>query len=350
MSDNSKIEWTDATWNPLRARDKTTGKIGWHCEKVSPACKHCYAEMFNRRKLAIGTGLPYTHSSRDQVEILLDPQTLAQPLHWKRPRMIFVCSMTDLFGEFVPFRLVDRMIAVMAAANQHTYQILTKRPERMREYFHGGSVSFTPDVWPRPNLWLGTSVESEDWLHRADSLAQCPGPVRFVSYEPALGPVDFSPWLKPQKNQSDRTDQSDRRIDWVIAGGESGRDGRPAHPDWFRGVRDQCQAAGVPFFFKQWGQWWPKHPVYGETDAVDRFEDPDEHPNSKWVEHTETVLQRNGFQPCGLTKDEHWIHHQPEPQQNPWWFLSAGKKMAGRLLDGRQWNELPKVSSPQPPA
>lgn len=380
MADNSKIEWTDASWNPLLARDLVTGKLGWHCELASEGCKHCYAQTLNGRMLPHrGTGHPYTRSSRDKVEMLLHDPTLCQPFGWRRPRMIFVCSMTDLFGEFVPFQLIDQMMAVMASCRRHTFQVLTKRPERALQYFTenpwndvilrvlqlrdarplkapydwlDGFASVyriteqesaagkewpgrLPLRWPLPNVWIGTSVENQKWADvRIDQLVQCPAWLHYVSYEPALGGVDFSRWLL----------RAGRQLDWIIAGGESGRDGSPAHPDWFRSARDQCVKAGAAFFFKQWGQWWPKHPVYGDTDRVDRFEDADEHPNSKWVEHTETVLQRNGFQPCGMTRDEHWIHHQPEPQQNPWWFLYTGKKTAGRLLDGQTWDQMPKVA------
>lgn len=416
MGDNSKIEWTDATWNPLRAEvidGPNKGRIGTHCEKVSEACRLCYAETHNGRMLpGGGTGLPYTRSSRDKVRMCLNLGILAQPLSWRRPRMIFPLSLSDIFGEFVPIECTAAILGVAAMSVQHTFQFLTKRPERMAEIVkqldpdkvmhaaaltgfpmpppvvrrraaeEASKVGYDPDevVWPPRNIWWGTSIENQRWLTaRASHLCQTPGAVRFVSYEPALGPLNnLHYWLnhhdvdehgQPQCVRCGaKTNKAYRGypiscwrcsgpikmrpgVDWVIAGGESGgNDAFPSHPDWYRKVRDQCVAAKVPFFFKQWGQWWPKHPVYGNTDPVDRFECDDEHPNSKWVEHNEVVLQRNGVQPCGMQNDEHWIHHQPDPGENPWWFLSTGKKTAGRLLDGRTWDEMPakwSVSSGQ---
>jgi protein gp37 len=288
MAENSKIEWTDATWNPIRARRKDTGKVGWHCERVSPACRNCYAAAFNRRAMPVcGTGLDYTVPMRDMVEVFVDEKELLKPLSWKRGRMVFPCSMTDLFADFVTDEMRDRVFAVMALAKQHTFQVLTKRAARMAEYFaerwQGTSAipemglpagspfgrdfvveqqtlelaenlgkidpknddHFTVDgtskvldsfEWPLPNVWLGATVEDQQrWDERSQHLKATPAVKRFISYEPALGPIE--------------ADLSG--IDWVICGGESGRGARPMHPDWARSLRDQCKAAGVPFFMKQ---------------------------------------------------------------------------------------------------
>lgn len=298
MSDGSKIEWTDATWNPIRARRKDTGKVGWHCERVSPACAHCYAAAHNGRMLpGCGTGLDYTRYHRDQVDIFIDEPTLMQPLKWRKPRKVFVCSMTDLFGEFVPFELVDRVFSIMALASQHTFQVLTKRPERMAEYMariikddddHDGELLWKeldnheklwPDwsVWtvrrgrgglpfdlPLDNVWLGTTVENQEWADkRIPQLLKCDAAVRYLSCEPMLGQVDLTRVTFPHGHTANaldcRVSEIAKRagierlngIDWVIAGGESGRGRRRMNLDWPRSLRDQCAAAGVPFFMKQ---------------------------------------------------------------------------------------------------
>lgn len=285
MSDNTKIQWTEATWNPVRATYSTTDgvgqvlKRGWHCERVSPGCQHCYAERLNEKRF--GTGLPYNRKSRDLVDIYLDEKALTQPLHWRRPRKVFVCSMTDLFGEWVPDETIDRVFAVMALSKSHAFQVLTKRPERMREYVSAareriaavirdgkmttnqlyafdmaGSVEGLPGTvhglwWPLPNVWLGTSVEDQE---RADQripyLLATPAAVRFVSAEPLLGPVEFDPYLN---DLSDECRFAPHGLNWVIVGGESGPGARPCDLDWIRDIVRQCQAAGVAVFVKQLG-------------------------------------------------------------------------------------------------
>lgn len=287
MSDKTTIEWTatitsdgsvtpGATWNPIRARRKDNGKVGWHCERVSQGCEHCYAAALNRRNLNVGTGLDYVRSSRDQVDIIIDEKTLLAPLKWKRPRKVFVCSMTDLFAEFVPFEFVDRVFAVMALCPQHTFQCLTKRPERMAEYFDdrgygsgyvmdaaihiagAGAENSVPDNWhdePLPNVWLGCTVENQAWVDkRIPHLLKCPASVRFLSCEPLLGPIDLSAYMggeyvglpgdvvHPNYNFG---------IDWVIAGCESGPKRRETKMEWVELLRDQCESTGVAFFNKQ---------------------------------------------------------------------------------------------------
>jgi protein gp37 len=255
MSENSKIEWTDASWTPVRARRKDNGKVGVACVKVSPACKNCYAERFNMRNLPVhGTGLPYTVEALDQVEIFLDEEMLLVPLKWKKPRKIFVCSQTDLFGEFVPDEMIDRVFAVMALCPQHTFQVLTKRAARMYGYLNcdvedrlddichmlPGAQDETwhyPAQWPLPNVWLGVTAEDQQRAdERIPHLLRTPAEKRFVSVEPMLGPVDLTNLSvheqggTEQWNSLDRSEAGDAEIegacssviDWVIGGGESG--------------------------------------------------------------------------------------------------------------------------------
>ena len=214
MSEKSAIEWTDSTWNPV------TG-----CNKVSPGCKHCYAETFAERWRGV-PGHPYEQG----FDLRLWPERLGLPLGWKKPRTIFVNSMSDLFHEGIPLEFVQQVFRTMRAASWHTFQVLTKRPERLVE--HASKL-----VWP-PNVWMGVSVESVKYLSRVDFLRRVPAAVRFLSLEPLLGPLGS-------------LDLAD--IDWVIVGGESGAGARPLEARWVRDIRAQCRVARVPFFFKQWG-------------------------------------------------------------------------------------------------
>ena len=215
MADNSAIEWTEATWNPV------TG-----CSKVSPGCAHCYAETFAER----WRGIP-GHAYEQGFDLRMWPHRLAQPLRWKRSRMIFVNSMSDLFHEEIPVPYLRKVFEVMRVADHHTFQILTKRHERLAE--------LAPSlVWPR-NVWIGVSIENRRFVHRADYLREVDeAAVRFISAEPLLGPLEGL----------DLTG-----IDWLIAGGESGPGHRPVRIEWLRDLRDRCQAEGVAYFFKQWG-------------------------------------------------------------------------------------------------
>ncbi len=288
MADKSKIEWTDASFNPIRARNLKTGKVGWYCEHATTGCEFCYAEGFNKR---LGTGLAFKPGHRKDVEIFLDQEMLTQPLRWKKPRMIFVCSMTDLFADFVPDDWIDKVFAVMALAPQHTFQVLTKRAARMRDYCltlgrhherdrvslamkqifaeHGFAAKrafYTlGDIgWHFKNIWLGVSTERQQEAdERIPLLLQTPGAVRFISAEPLLGPIDLtaSPavgrtgWLRPltgdHQLQPVHADHRGAKLDWVIVGGESGHGYRPMAAEWAYGLRDQCIAANVPVFVKQ---------------------------------------------------------------------------------------------------
>ena len=214
MAQASTIEWTEATWNPV------TG-----CNKISPGCKFCYAERMSYRLQAMGQ-----KRYRNAFELTLQHSALETPLRWRKPRVIFVNSMSDLFHEGVPDEYIKRCFEVIEQATQHTFQILTKRPERVAELSR-------ELPWPS-NLWMGTSVENADYLWRIRELVKVPAKICFLSVEPLLGPIPRLPL---------------KGIDWVIVGGESGPGARRMEIEWVRQVRDQCIAKSVPFFFKQWG-------------------------------------------------------------------------------------------------
>ncbi|MCR9161676.1 MAG: DUF5131 family protein [Nannocystaceae bacterium] len=219
MSDGSAIEWTDATWNPVRG-----------CTKISPGCKHCYAQTFSER----WRGTP-GHPYEQGFDLRLVPEKLTDPLRWSRSRTIFVNSMSDLFHKGVPDTYVGAVFDTMVLANWHIYQVLTKRARRLRDYTRREH----PALADHKHIWLGVSVEDRRWgLPRIDELRETTAGVKFLSVEPLLedlGQVDLT------------------GIDWVIVGGESGLGARPMKPEWALSIRDQCQDAGVPFFFKQWG-------------------------------------------------------------------------------------------------
>ncbi len=312
MGTKTGIEWTDATWNPLRG-----------CSRVSEGCRNCYAEKVAYR--FSGAGQPYEglavlkngHASwTGKVELV--EKHLLDPLKWKpvfadcemcgggpndtcmhgskvsplssrwRPRRIFVNSMSDLFHESVPDEWLDRIFAVMALCPQHIFQVLTKRPQRMRDYIYSqqrstltarsarmqltliemGKAKDAQWRWPLPNVWLGVSVENQAAAdERIPLLLHTPAAVRFISAEPLLGPVRLDRVLDDGASHLNalaavvHCDDAGKKaltgIDWVICGGESGPGARPMHPDWARGLRDECAASGVPFFFKQWGEWTP---------------------------------------------------------------------------------------------
>ena len=214
MSDNSKIEWTDATWNPV------TG-----CNKVSPGCKHCYAQRFSERF----RGTP-GHPFEQGFDLRLWPERLDLPRGWRTPKRIFVNSMSDLFHERVPLPFIQVVFATMIACPQHQFQVLTKRAERLVEVC--GSLE-----WP-DNVWMGVSVENEKYSFRSELLRKVPAQVRFLSVEPLIGPIPKLPLAD---------------IDWVIVGGESGPGARPMASEWVESIRVQCASKRVPFFFKQWG-------------------------------------------------------------------------------------------------
>ena len=265
MGDRSAIEWTDATWNP------TTG-----CTKVSPGCAHCYIERTPAFRI---TGNRFVHGKTD-IEIFHD--RLAQPLHWRKPRRVFVNSLSDLFHEDISDAFIDRVFAVMARAPQHTFQVLTKRPARLLAWAtrrgpvyddasdfvalaiaDGDASEIYPIefAWPLPNVWLGVSVENQHFAdERIPLLLQTPSAVRFISAEPLLGPVTLERSLACDHhgacgNGHDCAASTyGRQLDWVIVGGESGPKSRDCQVEWIRSIQRQCQATGVPCFVKQLGR------------------------------------------------------------------------------------------------
>jgi protein gp37 len=313
------IEWTQGedgtpgySWNPIRARHKVTGKVGHHCEMPSAGCLRCYAQSINRR---LGTGLPYKPSSLDQVEPFLDEKVLRAPLHWRKPRKIFVESMSDLFGHWVPDEWIDKVFAIMAMCQEHTFQCLTKRAERARGYLLcvqdddkdlqrfanvaadlAGSPCapgiFDDIEWPFRNVWLGVSTEDQKTANeRIPFLLRTPAAVRFISAEPLLGPIDFNALSDGPENLNALTglrenpfgDVVTRRyaekLDLVIVGGESGQSARPCDFDWIGSIIQQCKRADVAVFVKQVGS----NPVWTTTgDKGESFGDHFQVPATKY--------------------------------------------------------------------
>lgn len=294
MSAESSIEWTDSTWNP------STG-----CTKISPGCANCYIERTPPFRMA---GRKFVNG---KIPLLLHEDRLDAPLHWKKPRRIFVNSLSDLFHDDVPDELITKVLGVIVYCRRHTFQVLTKRPKRMREALRRltledclNQACLAPDflpTWPPENLILGVSVENrKHGMPRIEHLRETPAAVRMLSIEPLLedlGQLDLS------------------GIGWVIVGGESGTGARPMHPLWPRRIRDQCVKAGVPFFFKQWGELAP----LGKTSGLD--------PNHFYPGRGNRASVMSGV-----------------PMDEPTSMFRIGKKAAGRLLDGREWNEMPQRS------
>lgn len=306
MAENTGIEWTNATWNPVAG-----------CSVLSPGCKNCYAMKMAARLEAMGVPLyaGLTQPSKagpvwNGVMRLAGEKQLSQPMRWKKPRRIFVNSMSDLFHEKVLDEWIDRVFAEMDVCQRHIFQILTKRSDRMRLHM----IDFTDDVLkdskPLPNVWLGVSVENRAALHRIDDLRVTPAAKRFLSLEPLLenlGEIDLT------------------GIDWVIAGGESGKNARPMHPDWVRNIRDQCAAAGVPFFFKQWGAWVP------QLGAIDLYEFG-EISRRRWVAWDEDE-GRWQFWDRPM-----WCDDLGAPEDC---MVLVGKKTTGSVLDGIEHKAFP---------
>ena len=250
----SKIEWTDVTWNPV------TG-----CTKVSPGCDNCYAEREANTRVRHHylKRLPVVEKEvNDPFAVRLWPERLDQPRRWsQKPRMIFVNSMSDLFHADIPHDFLCRIFRVMMENPQHIYQVLTKRPARARRFWldRGASMFGTHRI--PGHIWMGTSVEDQRVAYRIDHLMQIPAEVRFLSCEPLIGPLDLDRWVFDRDEAirlAEPNALSRDPLDWVIVGGESGPNHRPMRPEWVRAIRDQCVAAGVSFFFKQWGGRTPK--------------------------------------------------------------------------------------------
>lgn len=341
MADKTKIEWSDATWNPI------TG-----CSPVSPGCANCYAAQL------AGTRLKH-HLSRvgltKQVngrpvwtgEVRFNEEWLTLPLRYKKPRRIFVCAHSDIFHSNVPDEWLDRIFAVMCLASQHTFQVLTKRPERMREYvkalsagerdseifnhkFKGciGGVkaimSGSVKSGPLRNVWLGVTAENQTQANkRIPLLLETPAAKRFVSIEPMLSRISLQHVMMPDGDGLDTelfNHGTGTGIDWIICGGESGPNARPMHPEWVRSLRDQCQEAKVPFFFKQWGEWIPFPQRPDEIDAA-RF------PGEYLLGEDGSVTQLGNIK----------IPWRPGLCE----VMRVGKKAAGRLVDGKEYLEVP---------
>lgn len=339
---DTKIEWATKVWNPV------TG-----CTKVSEGCRHCYAERYVGRfgKTIHGThpisvsgaerGDEDDHIALPFSTVMLHPDRLDLP-RWRTPQRVFVNSMSDLFHPDVPTNFVAEVFNEMAACQDHTFLILTKRPERIAPVFNGmiwetaenwpGTeplcLMLECDQWPLPNVWLGVSVEDQKAAdERIPLLLQTPAAVRFVSVEPMLGPVDLTNVPLMSQAVSTRPVGSalvgSPRIGWVICGGESGPKARPMHPDWVRSLRDQCTSAGVPFFFKQWGEWAPPARA-GESLAESQI--------------AGEANRRKPFCPgCAVHK---WGDGD--------WSWRIGKKAAGNLLDGLRWEQFPNETEETP--
>ena len=386
MATTTSIEWADKTWSPI---------IG--CDRVSPGCDNCYAIGTARIRESnphpqIAAAFAGTTQRTDgrldwsgQVNLLDD--RLTQPLRWRKPARVFVNSMSDLFHANVPNDFIARVFAVMALTPQHTYQILTKRHARMRSLLNSREfVALVDDAreelkpgcgdftWPLPNVWLGVSVENQKWADiRIPALLDTPAAVRFLSCEPLLGPVDLklpvdhstherdhidgTPWpqcldCSTEETTVDWTIPDGPRLHWVIVGGESGPKARAMHPDWARSLRDQCAAADVPYFFKQWGGWGPApfivrvcDPDIGWTGTDEELAAAKADSEARGATHVHT----------GNWSDEdgersYWLH---EIGHKPWSLERValpegtaairrwGKKRAGRELDGRTHDAFP---------
>lgn len=363
---NGGIAWCTETWNPLRG-----------CSRVSDGCRNCYAEAMAGR--FSGVGQPYegtiTKDSHGQSKwngtIKLVGEHLQDPLRWIRPRIVFVNSMSDLFHESVPDEFIDQVFAVMALAKQHTFQVLTKRPERMLAYLSrpavevrvglqafdfclqaqhlsGGTSKLgkglsmkASDInpgglanWPLPNVWIGCTVENQETADvRIPLLLQTPAAVRWLSMEPLLGAVDLALLGTLPRSQHANYTQTHDLLHWVVVGGESGSNARPMHPDWARSLRDQCAEAGVSFLFKQWGEWHTKAFIVSSGTSVFRqFGD-----FQQWVNKAQTWVQggicldRDGRE---LKNGGDMMRARDEGKFPVTIMHRVGKKAAGRLLDG----------------
>lgn len=308
----NKIEWTNETWNPFSG-----------CSKISEGCKNCYAERIARR-LKGRYGYPF----KNPFKVTYHPDKLDQPSKWKKPRRIFVCSMGDLFHDDVDLWIIDDIIDIMMQNDQHTYQVLTKRPDNLIKFLESATGNQIDYIGEK--LWIGVTVESDKYLWRIGKLLSIPASVRFVSLEPMLGHIDLTRFLYsgdcaewcPEGNDCLECSPGFAKmfmrkgslIDWVICGGESGPGARPMHPDWPRTIRDQCIDAGVPFFFKQWGEYGPPQ----TEDQMKRFEKGKGYGGSLSISG-KFINKKNGY-------------------------MKLGKKKAGRLLDNQLWDQYPNVN------
>jgi len=301
---DTKIQWATKVWNPV------TG-----CTPISTGCQNCYAKrMANRLRGRYG------YPEDEPFRVTIHPEKLDEPLKWRKPQRIFVNSMSDLFHHYVPDNFICDIFARMKFAKQHTFLILTKRPEIMRDFFK----AWDSKNWPLPNVWLGVTAENQEMADlRIPILLQIPAAIRFVSIEPMLGPIDLSQWFPWDSFRKSlpgwkRNPDYKQGLHWIICGGESGPKVRPMHPDWVRSIRDQCQTADVPFFFKSWGEWaYNRQP--NKNDLLDA--------------RKELIVPFHGEVTTGLLKygDDAAVMRR------------VGKKIAGDLLDEKQYHEFPEV-------
>jgi len=388
----TKIEWTDFSWNPIRARQISTGKVGHHCTMIATGCKFCYSHaMQSRFGDNFGIELPYKKESLNDIEFFIDEDTLKQPLGWREPKKVFVCSMMDLFHPSIPLELIDQVFAVMAIASKHTFIVLTKRPPQMLEYLNGFANGDDPTIervlrlknyqkfhkhfsdyrmgGALPNVWLMVSGSNQDDIDRnVPILLECPAVVRGVSLEPMTGPVDLAAWLPRSNPEYEEQGTScwncggdggfhdcgecacvclDKEeihrpceicdgegeymlpeyldgLDWVITGGETGEGARPAHPDWFRSIRDQCEKYKTKYFHKQNG-------VFKQIGYDD------------WQKGGGIVLSEDG----------HVLMNRQKGLNAPALFpicdsdvllRKTNKQTAGRLIDGIEHSEFPATN------
>lgn len=320
---DTKIEWAQKVWNPV------TG-----CSKVSQGCKNCYAEVMHKRLMKMQPD-KYNRPFLDGASP--HEPSLEIPLHWKKPQRIFVNSMSDLFHEDVPHDFILRVLMVIRECPQHIFQILTKRPKRAKEFFNGfliASQKLSRDIrgeFPFPNLWLGVSVEDQATAdERIPLLLQTPAAIRFLSVEPMLQSIELKFIGCPECGHSENywfpnftichhchkevKSPPDNIINWVICGGESGKNARPMNPDWVRSLRDQCKEANVPFFFKQWGEWLHENLLKPEVFL-------------ELMSHRTAKKYKQQSISNGVYLDN---------------YVWLGKKKAGKLLDGVEHNEFPK--------
>lgn len=339
MSTNTKIEWTQRTWN-----------VASGCTKVSDGCLNCYIErtppfrMAGRKFDKPGIG--------GKTGVVLHPERLAQPLTWRKPQMVFVNSLTDLFHDDIPTSFIAQTFAAMARAPQHTFQLLTKRHGRMRaligDDLDGGQAlmeatwdeetaqALYDAPWPLPNLWLGVSAENQKTADlRIPALLETSAAVRWVSAEPLLGPIVLrDEWVGPRCLAS-RAQAEHGFLDWLVTGGESGPGTRPMHPEWARSLRDQCTAGGIAYFLKQWGEWAPRgRLVDGEPLPVD---------------NARTLILNASGNMRGRAAGSLANHLGTFSDGSHCEVMErVGKKAAGRELDGRTWDQFPAVSAPVP--
>ena len=353
----SKIEWTDKTWNPI------TG-----CTKISAGCANCYAERMSKRLAGLG-GYPKKDPFRPGLE---HPKQWLKPCKWKKPRLIFVCSMGDLFHKDVSFDLVHKVLAVAINEPRHTFILLTKRPERMYEfithYRHDGHHVFSDRVtpynpsrnkqayllldhkqdWPLANLWLGGSAENQAALDaRAPYVISTPSALWFMSLEPLIGPIDLRPRPNPDTcivcgegpdaPHNHPFGYRNRGLDWIIVGGETGPGARPMHPEWVRKIRDQCAQAGIPFFFKSWGEYGPSGVDLQTGEPTFRmFQN-----KAQWVNKARTWMLPGDI--ClDMTGRILRKGADFDGARYPVAIMrKMGKKAAGNLLDGQVWDQFP---------